>query len=299
MLPSGQQVRTLLPATTAASQRASSEPPSSSYDALWSHVVGWSITEYESYADLLDSDANIEAGSSESLPPSSPRENANDLVPSLLYTTLTSLLSLSDALPDNSQASEIYALGPTLSFTREDAAQYSSTSSNNVVDRAKGRLALLDGLARLVAKDWRRVEEERVLEGRQRRKKEQILAADEDKNLGSRLERLELAVLGDGRTAQGSNAAGVAASTVTDLEADIEELVRRVEALERERAGLSTASSVGKPRRRVRPLRNDTATAGQQASLNLVVLLLTVLVGLASWAVLGEKVGQAGTRLGL
>ncbi|GAA5999262.1 uncharacterized protein JCM10292_001711 [Rhodotorula paludigena] len=116
LLPSGTQVRTLLPPlssippfTPASDQPSRTE---SSFDALWCKLVEWSAHTYEAWLDSLDSTSHQHtpaappdslAAQSRSLRPASPSSPADiqtsggaDLTPYYLFSTLVPLLRLQD-----------------------------------------------------------------------------------------------------------------------------------------------------------------------------------------------------------
>lgn len=119
LLPSGTQVRTLLPPISSIpSLTPASDHPSgseSSSDALWRKLVEWSAHTYEAWLDSLDSTSHqhtpaappdsLEAQSRSRRPasPSSPADmetsGGADLTPYYLFSTLVPLLRLRDLLP--------------------------------------------------------------------------------------------------------------------------------------------------------------------------------------------------------
>lgn len=137
LLPANTQVRTLTsPLTTTP---ASSSP--TTFPALFSHIVSWTILEYE---DFLSSQEDAPRA------PRSPPSVAPNLTRTSLSTTLFSLLSIlelisSSAIPTNAARGSAVLLGGKIRVERRDVA----------LGGGRAKVALVDALGRLVGREWR------------------------------------------------------------------------------------------------------------------------------------------------
>lgn len=258
LLPNSKQVRTLLPILPPSPFLLSTLP--TSFPALYSHLVSWIITEYDA---SLSSDSDSDTSSS-SPSPSSQR----DFAPSLLFTTLFSFLSLTQNLPPDSTSTSYVLSG--LSISRKDVASGTRTA-------VEARLGFVDALTRIVAREWRREEEEKAQDARTgageglNEVTKSVRNLVDEPELATRVERLEAAIV-----EQQENEA---------LAAEVEELKTRLDLLEE-----STLGRKGKRRKVVAPTTTAavaTSDAGQ-GDLSLVVMLLVGILAVMLWPVVKE-----------
>jgi hypothetical protein len=143
---------------------------------LWSQIIAWSTSEFDKLVEIQDetesSDESKDAGGNdddiiEERPPSSLAQPI-DLAPSLLFTTMTSFLSLVDQddkiAPSSTGLTRLdqYVVD-SLHLDREAVATLGKSTFNSSESRlhwARARLALVDALSRLVCREWRLQEEE-------------------------------------------------------------------------------------------------------------------------------------------
>ncbi|GAA5922682.1 hypothetical protein JCM1841_001103 [Sporobolomyces salmonicolor] len=204
LLPSGAQVRTLLPPTStfpiygapspSPTLFASSAGLPATHVALWAKLVEWCVSEYEAWLESPPASPSSPASSR----PLSPQPTRNDrraaaadvdyppLTPLFLYTTLVSLLTLTHSLPPASSlsSSSLTHLHPSLTLSRAEFLPSPSASRKHEregLDAAtlqKGTLYLVDAVARLAMCAYR-ADEVRKVDGRRRRK------TDEDARVGT------------------------------------------------------------------------------------------------------------------
>ncbi|GAA5950093.1 hypothetical protein JCM21900_004595 [Sporobolomyces salmonicolor] len=194
LLPSGAQVRTLLPPTStfpiygapspSTTLSASSAGLPATHVALWAKLVEWCVSEYEAWLESPPASPSSPASSR----PLSPHPTRNDrraaavdvdyppLTPLFLYTTLISLLTLTHSLPPASSlsSSSLTHLHPSLTLSRAELLPSPSASRKDEregLDPAtvqKGTLYLADAVARLAMCAYR-ADEVRKVDGRRRR----------------------------------------------------------------------------------------------------------------------------------
>ncbi|KAM0790130.1 hypothetical protein ACM66B_005454 [Microbotryomycetes sp. NB124-2] len=150
MLPSSTQVRTLMP--EALENSTATKTPAQSFPALLSHLVTWSVLEYETFLDD-DGDDDAVTGSAHSKPNRMPAPETDlVLTPSLLFTTLHSFMSLTSLVnPVDSVLVTGYDIALDFRLERRDVA----TMLSNRMAAHKCRLALVDGLSRIAMREWR------------------------------------------------------------------------------------------------------------------------------------------------
>ncbi|SCV73750.1 BQ2448_6180 [Microbotryum intermedium] len=162
LLPSGNQVRTLMPSSLPA--KAAPGLPPSSFDDLWSYGVTWSIELYEEYLELCDAADDGLPLRAPSSAPSRAKEVADggppDLTPSFVFTSLLTLLSLTDELPTETRKGrhhklirQSYELPNGFKLGKSDILGVRGLSS--VSSDMRSKLALVDAISRLIAREWR------------------------------------------------------------------------------------------------------------------------------------------------
>jgi len=189
LLPSGSQVRTLLPHSSTfqtfgslvntpldnEAQSRSTLP--STYDSLWSKIIEWSVSEYESWLE------SPESANTAPPPPSSPllspslankplRQDAS-LTPLFLFSTIFPLLTLVDALPSpaphlSSSASSSLSHLSDIVLSRSDLLPKSERDHLEDSTRLKGTLYLVDAVSRFALQAYRSEQEKVIVEGRSR-----------------------------------------------------------------------------------------------------------------------------------
>ncbi|SGY26250.1 BQ5605_C018g08712 [Microbotryum silenes-dioicae] len=160
LLPSGNQVRTLMPSSLPYKAPPGAFP--SSFDELWSHTVTWSIQLYEEYLEVFEIEHDDSVLGSVSSGSSTAKKAVDrgppDLTPSFVFSSLFTLLSLMDELPTatrnvRQRIGNSYELPNGFKLSKGDllGATGSSAASTNL----RSKLALVDAISRLVAKEWR------------------------------------------------------------------------------------------------------------------------------------------------
>lgn len=274
-------------------------------------MTSWSSSEY---ARLLEAQEQPAAEhEADDRPASMP---VKDLAPSLIFTSLTSLLSLVDALPNRTQETlqqlpslETYFINELEWTTREDASTLGSHARDGetLVKWARARLALVDALARLILRDWRSHERGRG-HGHQTsvkaRRKAVDIGEDDDQrdalvaSLEARLSRLESAGSGQRQAAAptsfsfGSDPEEKSEPIETSLvvEGQIRALSERVAELEHaQQRRAASGSSRGSAYATRPPLENVSQGKGRDGQdvfvMRLLAVTLSVLVALVAWLV--------------
>ncbi|GAA5986827.1 hypothetical protein JCM5350_005254 [Sporobolomyces pararoseus] len=185
LLPSGSQVRTLLPpistfesynSSPTISVPSSVVPSVNNYDALWIKLMEWSINEYENWLELDSQEENSTDSTSSSPTSSSPSSGSGQinahvdepsLTPLFLFSTLFPLLSLTDQLPSTSTSNlnQLSHLQDVV-LSRSELLPTSSVSVSTPTERRlrssmkkslrKGNLYLVDAVTRIVLDAYRR-----------------------------------------------------------------------------------------------------------------------------------------------
>ncbi|GAA5854998.1 hypothetical protein JCM5353_002017 [Sporobolomyces roseus] len=202
LLPSGSQVRTLLPPSSTFQTFGSPSDPTSdidssprsslpfTYDSLWSKIVEWSVSEYENWLESPETPEPLTSASPSSSPPLSapivtltdPAEEDASLTPLFLFSTILPLLTLTDALPPStsnprSSSSQLIHL-PDILLSRSDLLPTSERRLLEDSTRLKASLYLVDAVSRFALADSLKLELEQLrrrieaIEGTKERQKD-------------------------------------------------------------------------------------------------------------------------------
>ncbi|KAK4050325.1 hypothetical protein OIO90_005118 [Microbotryomycetes sp. JL221] len=161
MLPSSTQIRTLMPDQTTFLEQPSACP--TSFETLLSHLVNWSVIEHEAFIDVNDNNGvdmtnivNVNNLIDNETTMSTSGSTLNqDLLPSLLFTTLLSFLSLTNVVTLSHPIGHVYDVIPNkFRIDREQVVR----SRNDHVSSRKVRIGLVDAICRIVLNEWRRLE---------------------------------------------------------------------------------------------------------------------------------------------
>ncbi|GAA5820992.1 hypothetical protein JCM10212_006411 [Sporobolomyces blumeae] len=255
LLPSGSQVRTLLPpASSFPSQpSASTSDPSktsTSYDFLWSRLMEWTTLEYETWLECPEPEATLDDArppSGQSVRASEVREpeRPRDLTPLFLFSTLVPLLSLSNALPVSAPARTASSSASTLTYlvgvelSRSELLPPASSgprTGSSPADHGHGRgrpvvrgtLYLIDAISRLVLESWVNREGPKRFQAAERDERDQPGERGEKWRTGieQRLEALERS----DRSQDSSPSNRI--ETQASLTATVDELEARIKVLE-------------------------------------------------------------------
>ncbi|GAA5862633.1 hypothetical protein JCM1840_002618 [Sporobolomyces johnsonii] len=198
LLPSGAQVRTLLPPMSTYPIYGAPSPATTlsvssagfpvTHDALWAKLVEWCVSEYEAWLESPPASPSSSAPSRPLSPQSTRKDRRTDdtdvdyppLAPLFLYTSLVSLLTLTHSLPPSSSSlstSSLTHLHPSLTLSRAELLPSPRASRNHEREGLdpstlqKGTLYLVDAIARLAMGAHRADEVRKVDERRLRRRR--------------------------------------------------------------------------------------------------------------------------------
>ncbi|KAK4701734.1 hypothetical protein P7C70_g4492, partial [Phenoliferia sp. Uapishka_3] len=181
LLPVNSQVRTM----TSPLPQVPESPLS--FPSLWSKITEWTILEHEKFLDSQES-REVRLNARRKLSPSTTSHNTTspspsrstipDLTLTSLYTSLFSLLLLTDSLDTSSldQNTFSYVLGQRVKIERFEIGDPSNP---------KGKIALVDAVGRVVGREWRRAEEARCGIGIRGSERAEKLGGEDEDDAGS------------------------------------------------------------------------------------------------------------------